>query len=239
MASPTQDFIMGLSDKRAYWPLDQGDPTDERVNGLDLTFEGSPTPGVDMGFAAGDTGVQFASASEQFAWVLNDPALDTGLSDWSVAFWAIIPSSDATVRFLIAHDGEGAEGSYDIKHVNSLMQTRFAGITPGNSSFTPDSSVKFCVFNFDRDGNAVRYVDGTQVHSASIAAGSAVNVSGQDFLIACRDSSGSPGYADVTMAHVLLRAGLWTGQEMTDAMAARLASGSVKRTLMLLGVGKK
>lgn len=224
MATPTQTFISGLSGLRAYWPLDDGDPTDELVGGLDLTLSGSPTTGIDMGFAAGDTGIAFASSSTQYATRAHDTAFDAGLGDWSVAFWAIIPSSDATTRYLVGHDGDGDAGSWDIKHVNSLLQSRFAGETPGNSSFTPNSSVKFIVYNFDRDGNATRYVDGSLNHSVSIASASAVDVTVNNaFYLARRASSGSPGYSDVTFAHVVLRTSLWTPQEMTGAMAARLA----------------
>lgn len=241
MSTPTVTYISGLSGLKAYWPMDQADPTDELIGGLDQTFFNTPTTGIDMGFAAGDTGVQFASASSQYARRAHNAAFDFGTGDGSIAFWAIIPSSDATTRYFIAHDGDGDTGSWDIKHTNSLLQSRFAGQTPGNSSFTPNSSVKFVVWNFDRDGNATRYIDGSSVHSASISSASGVDVSvNNELFFARRYNAGTPGYADVTLAHVVFRAALWSGGEMTAAMAARLDAGSTPSTVrrgLLLGVG--
>lgn len=237
MSTPTETFITGLASKVAWWPLDDADPTNEVVGGLDLTLTGSPTTGVDMGFAAGDTGITF-TATTQWASVAHNAAFNAGLGDWSVALWAIIPSSDATQRYLVSHDGNGDAGSWDIKHQNGLLQTRFAGVTPGNSAFTPDTAVKFLVFNFDRDGNAVRYIDGTSVHSASIAAGSAVDVSVSKTLYLARRETAGQG--TVSMAHVVLRSALWTPTEMTDAMAARNDTGAAPSTVrrgLLLGIG--
>lgn len=226
MATPTTTYISGLSSLRAYWPLAAADPTDELVGGLDLTLAGSPTTGASMGFAAGDTGVTFTE-STQAASRAHNAAFNAGTGDWSVAFWAIIPTSDGTTRYLVAHDGNGDAGSWHLRHVNGLLQSEFAGISPGNSSFTANSSVKFLVWNFDRDGNATRYIDGSSNHSASISSGSATDVSVTKTLYLARRES--TGYGTVTLAHVVIRAALWSGGEMTAAMAARLASGAVER----------
>lgn len=241
MPTPTETYISGLSGLKAWWPMAAADPTDERIGGLDQTFFNSPTTGVDMGFAAGDTGVQFAAASSQYARRAHDAAFNFGTGDGSIAFWAIIPSSDGTTRYLIAHDGDGESGSWDLKHTNSLLQSRFAGESPGNSSFTPNSSVKFIVWNFDRDGNATRYIDGSSVHSVSIASASGVSVNvNNELFFARRYNAGTPGYANVTLAHVVFRSVLWSGGEMTAAMAARLDAGATAapRRLALLGVGR-
>lgn len=219
MATPTETFIGGLSNLRAHWPLDDGDPTNELVGGLDLTLTGSPTTGVDMGFAAGDTGITFTE-STQWASRAHDAAFNAGTGDWSVAFWGVIPTSNTTTRYLVCHDGNGDAGSWDIKHTSSLFQTRFAGITPGNSSFTPNGSVKFLVFNWDRDGNHTRYIDGTLTYTADISSGSATDVSVTKILYLARRETAGQG--TVSMAHVVLRAGLWTTTEMSGAMAARL-----------------
>lgn len=219
MATPTYDFISGLSNLRAWWPLDDGDPTNEEVGGLDVTLTGSPTTGVDMGFTAGDTGITFTE-STQYASRAHNAAFNAGTGDWSIAFWGIIPTSSATTRYLIGHDGNGDAGSWDIKHQNSLLQSRFAGLTTGNASFTPNSSVKFIVYNFDRDGNETRYIDGSLIYTADISSASATDVSVTKTLyLARRETS---GYGTVSMAHVVLRAGLWTTTEMSGAMAARL-----------------
>lgn len=223
MATPTETFITGLSGKTAWWPLNAADPTNEVVGNLDLTLTGSPTTSVDMGFPAGDTGITFVEPT-QYASRAHNAAFNAGMGDWSIAFWAIIPTSDATQRYLVCHDGNGDAGSWDIKHQNGNLQSRFAGITPGNSAFTANGNVKFLVFNFDRDGNAVRYVDGTSVHSASIAAGSAVDVSATKTLYLARRETAGGG--TVSMCHVVLRTALWTPTEMTDAMAARTNPGT-------------
>jgi hypothetical protein len=223
MTTPTETFITGLSNKQAWWPLNSTDPTNEVVGGLDFTLTGSPTTGVDMGFAAFDPGVTF-SESTQWASVAHNAAFNAGTGDWSVALWATIPTSNTTTRYIVGHDGNGDAGSWDIKHQNSLLQTRFAGLSTGNVAFTPNGSVKFLVFNWDRDGNETRYIDGSLVYTASIASASAVDVSATKTLyLARRETS---GYGTVSMCHVVLRNALWTPTEMTDAMAARLDAGS-------------
>lgn len=223
MATPTETYITSLSDKRAWWPCSAADPTNEVVGGLDLTLTGSPSTGIDMGFPAGDTGITFVE-STQWAETAHNAAYNAGTSDWSWSAWVIIPTSSATTRYIIGHDGNGDAGTWDVKHQNSNLQTRFAGLTTGNSAFTPDSSaVRFLVINWDRSGNETRYVDGSLIYTADISSASATDVSATKKLyIARRESS---GHGTLSICHVLLRAALWTPTEMTDAMAARLDSG--------------
>lgn len=223
MTTPTETFIGALSGLRAWWPMSAADPTNEVVGGLDLTLQGSPSTGIDMGFPAGDTGITFVE-STQWAETAHNSAYNAALLDWSFAAWLVLPTSDTTTRYIIGHDGNGDAGTWDVKHTSSNLATRFAGITPGNSAFTPNGNVKFLVCNFDRDGNAVRYLDGSSVHSASIAAGSAVDVSATKKLYIARRETA--GYGTLSICHVVLRAALWTPTEISDAMAARLDAGT-------------
>lgn len=223
MATPTETFITGLSGKKAWWPLNAADPTNEVVGGLDLTLTGSPTTGVDMGFPAGDTGITFVEPT-QWAEVAHNAAFDFGTGDGSVAGWFVIPTSDGTQRYLVCHDGNGDAGTWDVKHQNSLLQSRFAGLSPGNSSFTPNSNVKLIVWNFDRDGNHTRYVDGTLVFTGDISSASATSVAATKKLYLARRETAGGG--TVSMCHVVLRSALWTPTEMTDAMAARTDAGT-------------
>lgn len=222
MSTPTQDFVSNLSALRAYYPFNSDAPTLELVNGLTMTLTGSPTTGVDMGFAAGDTGVSF-NGTNQYATRAHNNAFNPGLGDWSVAFWGIIPSSDGTTRYLVSHDGDGDTGSWDTKHTNSLFQTRFAGYSPGNSSFTPHAStVRLFVFNWDRDGNHTRYIDGTSTYSNNMSSISTTDASVNNALyVGRRASSGSPGYGALTIAHLVLRAAVWTPTEMSNMIAAK------------------
>jgi hypothetical protein len=233
--TPTYDFIDGLAGKRAWWPLDQADPTNEEVGGLDLTMLNPPTHGVDMGFVAGDTGTLFDEANTEGASVAHDAAFDPGTSDWSVAFWAIIPTSDGTTRYIIGHDGNGAAGTWAVRHVSGNATMIFTAVT-GNTAFTANSDVKFFVINCDRDANKIMYIDGVAGNSSAISADQTSQAASVILYLGRRHTT---GHGTVTLAHVVLRDQLWTGQEMTDAMAARLDSGaSSSRSLMLLGVGR-
>jgi hypothetical protein len=227
MTTPTYDYISSLSNKVAWWPLDDADPTNEEVGGLDLTLLNTPTTGVDMGFAAGDTGIFFAEASSEGASVAHNAAFDPGTNDWSVAFWAIIPTSDGTTRYVISHDGNGSAGTWEVRHTSSLLSGRFASLS-ANSAFTPNSSVKFIVYNNDRDGVQTKYIDGSALSGTVDISGSPGSLAfNGTFYLGRRQTT---GHGDVTLAHVVLRTALWTAPEMTAAMAARLDSGAAAPT---------
>jgi hypothetical protein len=222
MGTPTYDYIAGLAGKVAWWPLDDADPTNEEVGGLDLTMLNTPTHGVDMGFVAGDTGTFFDEASTEGASVAHNAAFDPGTSDWSVAFWAIIPTSDGTTRYVVAHDGNGSAGTWAVRHVSGNATMVFTAVT-GNTAFTANSTVKFFVINCDRDANKIMYIDGVAGNSSSISADQTSQAFNGTLYLARRQTT---GHGSVTLAHVVLRTQLWTTQEMTDAMASRLDSGA-------------
>lgn len=224
MATPTETFISSLSSKRAWWPCSAADPTNEVVGGLDLTLMGSPSTGIEMGFNAGDTGITFVE-STQWAETAHNAAYNASTNDWSWSAWVTLPTSDGTTRYVIGHDGNGDAGTWDVKHTNSNLATRFAGLTTGNSAFTPSSTaVRFLVINWDRSGNETRYVDGSLIYTADISSASATDVSATKKLYIARRETA--GYGTLSICHVVLRAALWTPTEMTDAMAARLDSGT-------------
>lgn len=123
------------------------------------------------GWSTPDGGVLFDGIND-YAEIADDPSLDFGTNDFSIALCMTTPSTLPTTGFLVGKRGDATAASFDIQIVNTAIVTRI-----GSNSYTFNNVLSadteyHLLLSYDRDGVVTLYKNGELSGSVDISGSS-------------------------------------------------------------------